>query len=226
MTDATAPPCILYFLRAPRLGAVKTRLGRDLGDEAALALYMAFVEDMLESLDGCGADVALWVAPGEDVGMVRGWLGEERLFLPQPEGDLGAKMDHAFRWAFAQGYATAAALGSDLPGLTPKLARSLTRLMRSEPALVGPSPDGGYWTIGFQGASYLPQVFAGMPWSTPELFGLTMDVLAPLQPALLPELADVDTVEDLRRLAMDCPAGVAMKTLAIAQTLSIFTAVP
>ncbi|WP_243360338.1 TIGR04282 family arsenosugar biosynthesis glycosyltransferase [Fundidesulfovibrio terrae] len=217
----TSSACILYFLRAPRLGRVKTRLARDLGDEAALALYKAFVEDMLDSLAGCGADVALWVSPGGDVGMVRHWLGGDRFYLPQPEGDLGHKMEHAFGWAFAQGYVSAAALGSDVPGLTPKLARSLTRLMRSEPALVGPSPDGGYWTIGFQSASYLPQVFEGMPWSTSELFGLTMDVLAPLQPALLPELMDMDTVEDLRRLAAGCPEGVAKRTLAIARGLGL-----
>jgi rSAM/selenodomain-associated transferase 1 len=218
----TSRSCILYFLRAPRLGQVKTRLARDLGDEAALALYKAFVEDMLESLAGCGADVALWVSPGEELDAVRDWLGAERAYLPQPEGDLGAKMDHAFRWAFAQGYASAAALGSDMPQLTPKLARSLARLSKSEPALVGPSPDGGYWTIGFAAASYAPQAFAGMPWSTPELFGLTMTVLEPLQPAVLPELADMDTIEDLRRLTTNCPAGAARRTrIEIAKALGL-----
>jgi hypothetical protein len=224
------------MLRAPRLGMVKTRLARDLGNGAALALYQAFVLDMLDALQGCGADVAVWVEPGGEVSMAREWLGEsvgrganedgpareasrahpdDRLYLPQPGGNLGEKMDHAFRWAFDQGYQAAAALGSDLPQVSAKLARNLTRLMKSEPALIGPSPDGGYWTIGFQAGSYLPEAFSGMPWSGPELFARTLAVVEPLQPAILPELADMDTLDDLRGLAATCPAGLARRTLGV-----------
>jgi hypothetical protein len=128
-------------------------------------------------------------------------------------------MDHAFRWAFGQGYAAAAALGSDLPQVSAKLVRSLTRLMKSEPALIGPCPDGGYWTIGFQAGSYLPEAFSGMPWSGPELFSRTLELIEPLQPAILPELADMDTLDDLRRLIAICPAGLAMRTLSVAGPL-------
>lgn len=217
----TSRACILFFLRAPRLGRVKTRLAASLGDEAALTLYKAFVEDMLQSLDGCGADTVLWVEPAADTDMARGWLGGGRTCLPQPGGDLGARMDHAFGWAYAQGYASAAALGSDLPGLTPKLARSLARLMRSEPALIGPSPDGGYWTIGFQAAAYAPDVFRDMPWSGPELYARTWPVMEPLQPAQLPEMRDMDTVEDLRALAANPPADAARRTMAEIRALGI-----
>lgn len=217
----TSRACILYFLRAPRPGRVKTRLAASLGDEAALTLYKAFVEDMLQALDGCGADTVLWVEPAGDVDMARAWLGDGRTYRPQPEGDLGFRMDHAFRWAFAQGYASAAALGSDLPGLTPKLARSLARLMRSEPALIGPSPDGGYWTIGFQAAAYAPEVFTGMPWSGPELYAKTWRVVEPLQPAVLPEMRDMDTVEDLRALAANPPEDAAWRTMAAISAMGI-----
>jgi hypothetical protein len=222
--------CILFMLRSPRPGMVKTRLARDVGGEATLALYKAFVLDMLEALRGCGADVAVWVEPGGEVDAVREWLdgvadtvreqsGGSMVYLPQPDGDLGEKMDYAFRWAFGRGYAAAAALGSDMPQLSPKMARSLARLLNSEPALIGPCPDGGYWTIGFRSQSYLPEVFANMPWSTPELFTRTMAVVEGLQPAVLPELADTDTLDDLLRLALNCPAGLARRTLAVAGPL-------
>ncbi|MFP5221849.1 MAG: TIGR04282 family arsenosugar biosynthesis glycosyltransferase [Acidobacteriota bacterium] len=211
--------CLLFMLRAPLHGKVKTRLAREVGHDAALALYRAFVEDMLDALDGCGADLVFFVEPGDAIGEMREWLGHERVYVPQCQGDLGDRMRAAFEWAFGEGYAAAACIGSDIAGLSPWHARSLVRLMKSEPALIGPSPDGGYWTIGFEKKSYLAQAFEGMPWSTPEVLGLTMEVMQPLQPAMLPELQDIDTLDDLRALMRKRPAGVARRTLAVAGAL-------
>jgi len=216
MTNET---CLLFMLRAPLHGKVKTRLAREVGHDAALALYKAFVEDMLDSLDGCGADVVFFVEPGDAIGEMREWLGDGHVYVPQCQGNLGDRMRAAFRWAFSEGYSAAACIGSDIAGLSHWHAKSLVRLMCSEPALIGPSPDGGYWTIGFNKKSYLPEAFQGMPWSTPELFAMTMEVMQPLQPAQLPELADIDTLDDLRELVRSRPAGVARRTLAVARAL-------
>ncbi|WP_243310669.1 TIGR04282 family arsenosugar biosynthesis glycosyltransferase [Fundidesulfovibrio agrisoli] len=207
------------MLRAPRLGCVKTRLAAHLGDEAALALYRACVEDMLEALHGCGADVIGFVDPADALEEVRRWLPSLSRVIPQEGTDLGRRLHNAFAWAFAQGYASAAALGSDLPGLTARRASQLCRLLRSEPALIGPSPDGGYWTVGFKAARYLPVAFDNIPWSTPEVFEATKRVLTPLEPAQLPPLADLDTVEDLEALLREPPEGAGRRTLAIAQSL-------
>jgi len=211
--------CLLFMLRAPLHGKVKTRLAREVGHDAALALYKAFVEDMLDSLDGCGADVVFFVEPGEGIGETREWLGDGRVYVPQCRGDLGVRMRAAFEWAFGRGYKAAACIGSDIARLSPWHAKSLVRLMRSEPALIGPSPDGGYWTIGFNARSYLPRTMQGLPWSTPELFELTMEIMQSLQPAQLPSLPDIDTLDDLRELLRSRPTGVARRTLAVADAL-------
>lgn len=218
MTNET---CLLFMLRAPLYGKVKTRLAREVGHDAALALYKAFVEDMLDSLDGCGADVVFFVEPGDAIGEMRDWLGDGRVYVPQCQGNLGDRMRAAFEWAFGKGYRAAACIGSDIAALSHWHAKSLVRLMKSEPALIGPSPDGGYWTIGFNKKSFLPQAFDAMPWSTPELFGMTMAAMQPLQPATLPELADIDTLDDLRELARARPAGVAQRTLEVAGGLGL-----
>ncbi|MFW5792111.1 MAG: glycosyltransferase, partial [Desulfohalobiaceae bacterium] len=39
--------CILFFVRLPEIGKVKTRLAAALGEQAALRLYRAFVKDQL-----------------------------------------------------------------------------------------------------------------------------------------------------------------------------------
>ena len=204
------------MLRAPRPGRVKTRIASLLGDGAALALYRACVEDMLEALGGCGAEVIGMVDPADGLEEVRRWLPSLTRLVPQEGDGLGERLRNAFAWAFSHGYSSAAALGSDLPGLTARRAAQLTRLLRSEPALIGPSPDGGYWTIGFQAASYLPVAFENIPWSTSEVFEATMRVIAPLEPAQLPELGDMDTVEDLEALLASPPEGTGRRTLAVA----------
>lgn len=228
-------PCLLFFLRAPRLGRVKTRLAREVGDQAALALYMACVEDMLEVLDASGLPLALLVDTGEplsepalvrpgtdgDIETVRRWLGEERLYVPQAAGDLGARLDAAFRWAFAQGFSAAAALGSDIPQIDVAVLTQAAKTLTERGSILGPSPDGGYWCIGFCRERYRPEVFADMPWSTPELLERTMEVLDGEAMGLLPALGDMDTVEDLRALLENPSKGQARRLLAALQTYSL-----
>lgn len=209
-------PCLLFLLRAPRSGQVKTRLAAALGDAAALALYTAMVADTLDVLDASGLPLALWVDPGRDRDAVRRWLGRDRLCLPQPEGDLGARMAAAFAWAFGQGYPSAAALGSDLPAIAPAHLTALRAALgpgAPRQAALGPSPDGGYWCIGFRANAYLPSVFSNMPWSTPQVFARTREALGKLDVGLLPALADLDTLEDALALRAGCPPGLARRTL-------------
>ena len=207
--------CLLFFLRRPCLGLVKTRLARDVGDELALGLYQAMVLDMLEVLDGLGVDVALWVSPGHEVGQMADWLGRHRLYLPQPEGDLGARLHAAFAWAYGQGYTKVAALGSDLPQVSPDIVRQIFSSLDKRQAVLGPSLDGGYWGIGFKAENYRPAVFAQMPWSRPELFAATVKTLQDLDVGLLPSLNDLDTLADLKNLAKNCGPGLARRTLAL-----------
>lgn len=203
---------LLFFVRVPVPGRVKTRLARDVGPEAAARLYRACVEDMLDVLDAADAQLTLCVEPGEGLPEARRWLGEHRAYLPQQGADLGQRLENALAGAFARGRGAAAALGSDVPGLTSEAAGRLVEGLRAGRACLGPSPDGGYWAIGFPRERFLPEAFAAMPWSEPGLLARTLDVLAPLDPLILPELADVDTLADLERVLAACPQGLAART--------------
>ena len=228
----TISVCLLFFLRAPHPGRVKTRLARDVGDAAAVALYRACVEDMLDALDATGLPLALLVdtggdaaglgQPGDaggDIGAVRRWLGAHRLYIPQATGDLGARLDASFRWAFAQGYAAAAALGSDVPLIDAAVLTQAARLLAERRTILGPSPDGGYWCIGFSREAYRPEVFEDMPWSEPELFGRTVEALAGQPLGLLPTLTDMDTLEDVREVMRSCPERQGRRVLAALRIL-------
>lgn len=42
--------------------------------------------------------------------------------------------------------------------------------LKKHDAVIVPSPDGGYYLIGFQRTSFLPMVFEGIEWSAETVF--------------------------------------------------------
>ena len=107
--------CVLFFMKTPRKGAVKTRLARTVGDDAALALYRSFVEDMLAMLAAANHIVRVYFTPAGAEDALREWLGQDVTLLPQRGRDLGEKMKNALAQTFAAGFSQAILIGSDLP---------------------------------------------------------------------------------------------------------------
>jgi glycosyltransferase A (GT-A) superfamily protein (DUF2064 family) len=94
-------------------------------------------------------------------------------------------------------------VGSDIPTLQPGTIRSaLISLERSDICL-GPSRDGGYYLIGAN--KPIGTLFPGVPWSTPRVLKVTLEKAeaASLTVALIEELGDVDTIEDLNTLEIE-----------------------
>lgn len=197
---ATPPhDALLVFVRAPVEGRVKTRLAAALGPRGALRVYRRLAEHALAAARALGPAVSLrvHVTPAEDVPAVRAWLGDGPAYLPQAEGDLGARMAAAFSDAFAAGARRVVIIGSDLPDLSPDLLRRAFAHLSATDAVVGPAADGGYWLLGL--ARPLPAVFAGIAWSTDGVLAATLARLraAGIEPARLPTLRDVDEAADL-----------------------------
>jgi glycosyltransferase A (GT-A) superfamily protein (DUF2064 family) len=70
--------------------------------------------------------------------------------------------------------------------------------------VLGPAEDGGYYLIALRAGAVAPRLFAEIAWSTDQVLPATLDRCRELGLAveLLPMAADVDTPEDLRRLAV------------------------
>jgi glycosyltransferase A (GT-A) superfamily protein (DUF2064 family) len=70
-------------------------------------------------------------------------------------------------------------------------------------AVLGPAEDGGYYLIALRAGAVSPRLFEGIAWSTGRVFAETLARCRELGLAveLLPAATDVDTPEDLRRLA-------------------------
>ena len=199
---------ILLFLKYPSPGAVKSRLARDIGNDAACALYRAFVDDLLAMLDGVEQSSIICHYPADAGELMRDWLGKRR-YLPQQGRDLGERMENAVREAFADGATKVVLIGSDIPALTARhLSDAFTSLATHDAAL-GPAVDGGYYLLGLTRSGFTPALFHDIAWSTPTVLTTTMARLAAdgRSVAMLDELRDIDTFRDLAELAGDIRSG-------------------
>lgn len=192
-----SPVVTLVFVRAPEAGRVKTRLAAGLGAEGALRVYRRLAEHTLREARAMGGEVRVHFTPADAGAEVRAWLGDGVRYLPQSAGDLGARMEAAFRDAFEDGADRVVIIGSDLPDLSAALLRRAFDALESHAAVIGPARDGGYYLLGMQ--TIIGGLFEEIPWSTNEVLARTLDRLraAGIEPALLGALSDVDEVHDL-----------------------------
>ncbi|NVO32833.1 TIGR04282 family arsenosugar biosynthesis glycosyltransferase [Hymenobacter sp. P5342] len=187
---------LIIFARHPELGRVKTRLAAGIGNEAALAAYRALLAHTRAVVAPLAVHKTAWLAGDNALATATEWAGFEQ--RPQPAGDLGQKMQAAFAYDFTRPVEAAVIIGTDCPGLTTGHLTAAFAALRTHDVVLGPAADGGYYLLGMKRLH--PLFFAGKAWSTASVLADTLADAARLglQVHLLPELQDLDTVEDLR----------------------------
>jgi len=190
---------ILFFVKTPEKGCVKTRLASAVGEDRAVELYRCFVEDIVAMLETLGVEMECCYRPVSAEAALGEWLGRRRLYVPQQGEDLGARMENAFRHVFEKGISQAVLIGSDSPDLAASLLKQAFRELRRHDAVIGPSSDGGYYLLGFDARHFVPEAFANVSWSTDHVFAQTLDILNrhACDVFVLPPWHDVDTRSDL-----------------------------
>lgn len=184
------------FLKAPRLGAVKTRLAAEVGERRALLLYRDMAARTLAAVERSAFDATLWFTPPDAAAEMRLWLGDPWELRPQASGDLGARL--AFGAAAVAPGRAWIAIGADCPRLGADLLRKAADIIAGGAMALGPTVDGGYYLIG--GVTPLPDIFTAIPWGTSRVLPETRDRLARAAAVVreLPVLRDVDTAADAR----------------------------
>lgn len=188
----------LLMYKAPVEGQAKTRLGKSIGDEKAVALYRWLGARQLSVVPG---DWSLEVryAPEEMEGLVRDWLGEGFSFISQGEGDLGERMYRAIGDGLGDTKAEKAiVLGADCPSIDRALLLEAEAKLDEADVVIGPSVDGGYYLIGMKVAH--EELFRGIVWSADSVFQVTIDRIQQLGLSVecLEKLEDIDDLESLR----------------------------
>lgn len=200
---AITATAIAILAKAPVPGLAKTRLIPLLGAAGAARAQRRFTLDTLAT--ACHAalgPVTLWCAPDA---RHRFFRAASRAFdvalRPQPEGDLGRRMRHAFDVHFAaMPQRPLVLVGTDCPALTAAHLRQAAQALQSRDAVLVPAQDGGYVLIGLRRP--LPGLFEGIAWSTPQVLAQTRAALAAGGHgwAELPALWDIDEPADWLRL--------------------------
>jgi rSAM/selenodomain-associated transferase 1 len=192
---------LIVIAKAPVAGRVKTRLCPPCSPAEAALLAEAALADTLAAVAATDARRRVCVLDGEP----GPWLPAGFEVLPQRGDGLAERLAAAFDDVAEP----ALLVGMDTPQLTPALlADGLSALAASGvDAVLGPAPDGGYWAIGLRRPD--PRLFAGVPMSVPHTGAAQHARLveAQLQVAILPELRDVDTIDDARAVARLTPPG-------------------
>ena len=134
-------------------------------------------------------------------------------FHPQGDGDLGERLDRAFSQGFDEGYKSIAVIGTDCPSCGARWINAAFSRLESNPdrdAVIGPTPDGGYYLLGLDApAAFL---FQDIPWSSHKVLNSTIRAADNNNLTLtqLPTLSDIDHLEDWNKL-LATPLGAAIK---------------
>jgi glycosyltransferase A (GT-A) superfamily protein (DUF2064 family) len=152
--------------------------------------------DLAASLDDVVAGVAY--TPAVSSGRMRRLVRRPFFLTPQPEGNLGERLEAVAESLFGRGAGAVCLMNSDGPDLPREhLAEAFARLEGGDQVVFGPNPDGGYYLVGLSGPA---AIFDGIRWSTG---GVLRESLAAagrlgLKCSILPPWPDLDTPADLR----------------------------
>lgn len=194
--DARGAAVLLFFVRWPQAGRVKTRLAAAVGDEAACAIHRRLAARCFTAARGVPGARVVVCGTGAGPADFSDWLAGADAYWDQPEADLGARLERLFARAFGEGARGVAAIGSDCPTLdSTAISRALGALDDAEVSLL-PADDGGYVLVA--SSRLAPELFRDMPWSTPALMAATLAACRRTQQRVVvgPVFRDIDTVDD------------------------------
>ena len=195
-----APARLLVFAKAPRPGAVKTRLAATVGPEAAAEAYRRLGRMVAVQLADAPAEMTVCFDPPDAETDMRRWLDPlPHRYVPQGEGDLGKRMSRMVRVALngLEGAGRAVVVGTDAPAVDAALVARALKALDSADLVLGPSIDGGYYLVGLKAPC--PDLFQSIPWSTCAVLEVTASRARDLglKVTYLEVKTDVDAATDL-----------------------------
>ena len=117
--------------------------------------------------------------------------------LAQRGETFGVRLATAITDVFQQGHRSVIVVGNDCPSLTSHHLTTAANRLAAGQSVLGADRRGGAYLIGLTAESFRADAFASLDWQTAGLFGQLSALIG--DPTLLPSLADINTLEDLRR---------------------------
>ncbi|CAN5286054.1 DUF2064 domain-containing protein [soil metagenome] len=203
---------LVLIAKEPVPGRVKTRLHPPLSYEQAADLAAAAIHDTLTTLRALPATRRILLFEGSRIPVG----AEDYEVVFQGEGGL----DERLAAIFDRVSEPMVLIGMDTPQVTvADLAPAFVGWPDGVDAWFGPANDGGWWALGLRAPD--GSLLRGVPTSRDDTGALQLARLAAagLTVGMLPELTDVDTIDDAFEVASLAPSGRFAATLAAALTL-------
>jgi uncharacterized protein len=190
---------LLVIAKQPVAGRAKTRLTPPCTPQQAAALADAALRDTLETVAKVSVGRRVLVFEGDP----EKWWLEGFDVIVQRGDDFGQRLQAAFDDVDGP----ALLIGMDTPQVTAaQLADALGALADERvDSILGPTPDGGYWCVGFR--TSVAGAFDGVPMSAPDTYERQRQRFAELGVRIgdQPLLRDVDTMDDAEAVAAVAP---------------------
>jgi hypothetical protein len=191
---------LIIMAKAPRPGAVKTRLEKILPVHVVIELYRCLLNDTIalaQTLDQ--VEIAM-MCPANDVEDLSLAVAQSVRVVPQTGSGLAAALDSVFAQFAATGQPVIA-FNSDSPHLPASVLKSGFDALEACDLVVGPTHDGGYYLVGAR--AFHPSLFShdGMGTATALEALLSRADALHLKVRLLDPFYDIDVSEDLSQLA-------------------------
>jgi uncharacterized protein len=205
MLDRSATIAVGTICKTPAAGFCKTRLSPPLAPEDCAGLSACFIRDLTNTIvevagDSGAVPYAVYTPIGSEEAL-RKILPRDFRLQPQVEGGFGVRLKTGLADLLRAGHAGAILINSDSPTLPAAIIRQAVDAVRAKRGVVlSPALDGGYTLIGVSEVD--DELFDDMPWSTPEVYRLTVERAAAIgRPVFdVPGWYDIDDAESLNIL--------------------------
>lgn len=189
--------------KAPRAGAVKTRLAPSLSLEAVSDFYCCLLDDTLALARLLnGVEVAI-MCPDSDVNELAQLAGNEANVVAQKGEGLAAGLTSVFAHFTDDYKRRVIAFNSDSPHLPRSVLVEAFETLAAHDVVVGPTHDGGYYLVGAK-ASH-PTLFEPNEMGTGSALERLLSRARALKLSLgfVDPFYDIDVADDLTRLAAE-----------------------
>ena len=184
--------------KAPIIGQVKTRLGKEIGQFAACQFYKRTLKNTIFRLKSKKWQTVIAITPDKYISPKKMWQNNNNL-IPQGLGNLGERMQNAME---IMPPGPVVIVGTDIPKIELSHIEKAFSVLGYYDAVFGPSFDGGFWLVGLKRRPKNTQIFKKVRWSSTQALTDTLSHLPKKASVLyLEKLIDVDTIDDYRNTA-------------------------
>jgi uncharacterized protein len=201
--SSTSDRVLVIMAKAPRLGAVKTRLTPGLSPEAVTDFYCCLLYDTLALARSLGDVEVAIMCPDSDVSGLAEIAGSEAIVVAQKGEGLAAGLTSVFAHFAGDRPRSTIAFNSDSPHLPVSVLEAAFETVAAHDLVVGPTHDGGYYLVGAKSSH--PTLFAGDGMGTTSALErlLSRARALKLSVGFAETFYDVDVADDLIRLAAE-----------------------